>query len=267
MAAYPSKAEVEKAMANNRYRHTQPFRGAGFRYLQQQLLLSDELDDSQKDLLRQILVNDHQVHLENDNDIALQPSFNLPSRSWKTLKTIDSNMSDETVLQFAKQVPSSMSLLASILKVLDDDGGSVSAKAFLKTCALTVRPGMVPPMMDAKDMVLAALQFLSETTEWIRPVQAQSDLEKRSYEKVGGWKFTEILAQVAELEDVFYEGATDLTWMPRTRFVPPMQNPVEEDLLLLKGNAPAGYSAKKIIRKKKTMPSTSEETLKEESDP
>ena len=169
MAAHPfANNDVNNAMASNRYRHSpQRVRGAGFRYLQQQLL-SEELEDAQKDLLRQIM-SDHQVELENENDSTkMQPPFKKP----KTLKTIDSNMSDETILQFAKQVPSFMSLLASLLKVVDDDGGSVSAKAFLKTCALTVRPGMVPPMMDAKEMVLAALQFLSETTEWIRPVKA-----------------------------------------------------------------------------------------------
>lgn len=261
MAAFPSAAEVENAMANNRYRHTQSFRGTGFRYLQQQLL-SEELSDAQKELLRQI-TNENKVDLENHNGAEMYPLTKKP----KTLKTVDSNMSDETILQFAKQVPSSMSLLASLLKVLDNDGGTVSAKAFLKTCALTVRPGMVPPVMDAKEMVLAALQFLSETTDWIRPVQEQSDFEKRSYEKVGTWKLADILPRLAELEDVFYEGATDLNWMPRTRFVPPMQNPVEEDLLLLKGNAPAGLSTKKIIRKKKAKPSMSEETLKEEFDP
>lgn len=261
MAAYPPEAEVEKVMANNRYRHSQWFRGAGFRFLQQQLL-SDELDDSHKDLLKQML-DEHKVDLKNDGEMLIQP----PCKKIKSLKTIDSNMSDETILQFAKQVPSPMSLLASILKVLDDDGGNVSARAFLKTCALTVRPGWVPAIMDAKEMVLAALQFLSETTEWIRPVQEQSDLEKRSYEKLGSWKFAEILPQIADLEEVFYEGTTDLTWLPRTRFVPPIQNPVEEDLLLLKGNAPAGSAAKKIARKKKSMTTPSEDMAKEEADP
>jgi hypothetical protein len=261
MAEYPSTAKVEQAMASNRYRHSQQFRGAGFRFLQQQLL-SEEMNDIQKDLLRRIL-KDNQVDLLDDTQTTGPPPF----KKTKTLRTIDSNMSDETILQFAKQVPCSMSLLASLLKVVDDDRGNVTAKAFLKTCALTVRPGMVPPMMDAKEMVLAALQFLSETTAWIRPVQEQVDLEKGSYAKVGDWKLADILSQVAELESVFYEGAADLTWMPRTRFVPPMQNPVEEDLLLLKGNPPARYLAKKVVRKKKVTSSTSEENRIEEGDP
>jgi hypothetical protein len=261
MVEYPSLAEVEQAMASNRYRHSQNFRGAGFLFLQQQLL-SEEMNDIEKDLLRRIL-KDHRVDPLNDTGLTGPPPVKKP----KTLKTIDSNMSDETILQYAKQVPSSMSLLASLLKVVDDDGGNVTAKAFLKTCALAVRPGMVPPMMDAKEMVLAALQFLSETTTWIRPVQEQVDLEKRSYTKVGDWKLADILPQVAELESVFYEGGADLIWMPRTRFVPPMQNPVEEDLLLLKGNPPAGYSAKKVVRKKKVTSSISEEQRIEEADP
>lgn len=257
MAAYPSEAEVEKVMANNRYRHSQRFCGAGFRFLQQQ---QDELNDSQKQLLNKMLQG-HNVHFEQtDTSLVHQPP--PPCKKRKTLKTIDKNMSDETILQFAKQVPSPMSLLASILKVIDDDGGSVSAKAFLKTCALAVRPGWVPPMMDAKEMVVAALQFLTEATEWIRPVHNnQSDLEKQSYQKNGDWAFTDILGQIADIEEIFYEGTTDLTWLPRTRFVPPMKNPVEEDLLLLKGNAPAGSAAKKVARKKKYV---SEETGKED---
>lgn len=274
MAALPPVSEVEKVMAKNRYRNAQPFRGAGFRYLQQQLL-RDEWNHSQKEVLKTMLSH-HEIDLEINNNTSNDGDdewVNPPLRKKvKSLKTIDSNMSDETILQFAKQVPSPMSLLASILKVLDDDGGNVSARAFLKTCALTVRPGWVPAIMDAKEMVLAALQFLSETTEWIRPIQQdQSDLEKRSYEKMGSWKFSDILPQIVELEEIFYEGTTDLTWLPRTRFVPPIQNPVEEDLLLLKGNAPAGSAPKKMTRKKKSnVPSAMSEgegvTLKEETD-
>jgi hypothetical protein len=63
------------------------------------------------------------------------------------------------------------SVLLHILKTVDElynqqeDAGmvvsDVTAKAIIETCALSVDPETTPGALDAKEMVLAALQFLS----------------------------------------------------------------------------------------------------------
>jgi hypothetical protein len=243
--------------------------GAGFDFLQQQLLLSGNEDDrllpdeASRELLRGLL-KEHDVPRDGE-DAPRCRAWKKVKTSDKSLKTVDATLSDETILQLARQVPSQMSLLASILLVLDNSSRSgtvVSARSFLKTCALTVRPGLVPAHMDAKEMILAALHFLCglKTTfptemyrpPWIRPVQSVSDLDKRVYEKVGDWTLEQILPSVARLEEeVFYASGSDLKWMPRCRFGPPaLGNLVEEDLLWLKGQAPL----KKVRVVRKTKP-------------
>jgi len=249
--------------------------------LLQQLLRQHGVDlnfsSPSSSLIRRHTGGDDASGIRANHSKRLRIQAQHPSQSQRAIKTVDPSMSDETVLQAARQIPSEMSLLGSLLRVLDDsDDGTVSARAFLKTCALTVRPGLVPSHMDAKEMVLAALHFLCQChsvksnakrtgTPYMCLVQVHGDLEKCVYAKQGDWSWSDdaIKRHVMELEDVFYSSGADLKWIPRMRFCPQQisqlsqhnhnntNSNIEEDLLLLKGTPPQSLT-KKVVRKKKT---------------
>lgn len=256
--------EVNHQARHNRYLSSNT-RGAGFTYLKTQLSGSSDseitINNDGKRILNALLA-EHGISLDEIVDSDDEEEDQRPTKRNRVedIQIVDTTMSDETILQLARQVPSKMSLLGSLLKLIHDDGGTVSTRAFLKICALSVRPGMVPAHMDAKEMVMAALCFLSSIdiqfdpahppAPWIRSVQETGDLEKRVYEKVGNWELADLLPAVVILEDVFYSSIVDLKWMPRARFCPDIANKVERDLLLLKGNPPTSCT-KKIVRKKK----------------
>jgi len=227
---------------------------------------TDHLTSAQRSILRDLLKDEIDVF-----DVA-EPTRTPPLKKRKLslqlspapeveMKTVDSTMIDETILELARQVPPQVSVLGSILRTLEEDGGSVPTKSFLKICALALRPGMVPSRMDAKEMVLAALHFLSSDAPlpfdapplpWIRPVQELPDLEKRSYEKFGDWTADAIMPAIKKVESIFYEAtSSNLNGLPRVRFLPTgVSNEMERNLVLLKGIAPSG--ALKGRRKKRT---------------
>jgi len=185
----------------------------------------------------------------------------------KARKPIETTMSDERVMQLAQE--GELSFLASLLKVIEEEelegggGGATTAtyttngvttKVLIKACCLAVEPALVPAWCDAKEMVMAALYFLSSsmvpadgasaaifpTLPLIRPIQEFPDLEKRSYEKAWDWSITgsdQFLQQVLSLERVFYSSAREYRWLARVRSCPDL--PAGRDLLLLKGSPPA----------------------------
>ena len=168
----------------------------------------------------------------------------------KIRKPIDTNMSDERILQLAQE--GELSFLASLLRIIEDESGSVTTKFLIKACCLSVEPGKVPAYCDAKEMVMTALHFISQSFEGdqdyfpklplIRPVSASADIEKRAYCKDGDWKLQDVLPQVLHLEHVFYESCDSYKWLAREHCVP--QLTTGRNLLLLKGSPPAFCTAK-----------------------
>ena len=168
----------------------------------------------------------------------------------KLRKPIDTNMSDERILQLAQE--GELSFLASLLRIIEDESGSVTTKFLIKACCLSVEPGKVPAYCDAKEMVMTALHFMSQSFQGdplyfpklplIRPVSASADIEKRAYCKVGDWKLQDVLPKVLHLEHVFYESCDSYKWLAREHCVP--QLTTGRNLLLLKGSPPAFCTAK-----------------------
>jgi hypothetical protein len=122
------------------------------------------------------------------------------------------------------------SLFKTILRIVDNDEGIVHTKVFLSKACLVVQSSTIPGQMDAKDMVLAALHFLSTTYQpksrellelpMIRAVQVYSDLEKRSYQKAGTWKLDDIEFKVLKLEGLFLQSPAHWKWLKRESFCP-----------------------------------------------
>jgi hypothetical protein len=122
------------------------------------------------------------------------------------------------------------SLFKTMLRIVDHDEGIVHTKVFLSKACLVVQPNTIPGHMDAKDMVLAALHFLSTTYKpksgellelpMIRAVQVYSDLEKRSYQKAGTWKLDDIETRLLKLEELFLQSPAHWKWLKRETFCP-----------------------------------------------
>lgn len=187
--------------------------------------------------------------LLSENDFVLS----APTDAWlshhqprKKRKPIETSMSDERVMQLAQE--GELSFLASLLKVIEEEGGSITTKFLIKACCLSVEPAKVPSLCDAKEMVMAALHFLSSPFQpegdnfpalpLIRCINEAPDLEKRSYEHCGDWTTREpaFVDQVLQLEQVFYN-AVNYKYLARECMCPTL--PSGRDLLLLKGSAPA----------------------------
>jgi len=261
-AAYEEEwtQEPRPAVLLKRKRRT----SAGFSYLRNQLLHSNtSMSSSAKSLLRNLLrENDIEVTgREDEEDDVLTE---VPMRA-KTIKTVDETMSDETILQLAQK--GQLCFLGSLLKVVDESQGSVSTRHCIKKCCLAIPPGKVPALMDAKEMVMAGLHFLSSEIDMdgtdslpslplIRPVQMIGDLEKRFYEKVGDWKLQDVMDKVSALENIFLSDCSKYKLMGREKFCPRLER--GEQLLLLKGNPPAAATGKvkkvTVTQRKKKAP-------------
>lgn len=194
----------------------------------------------------------HRLRLgDNRNGVRMT---NIPLSKNIPKKLVDKNMSDETILEMARH--NEFSFLGSILKCIDEAAPPVSTRLCIKTCCLAVPPALMPPSMDAKEMVMAALHFLS-ANQLLQPTIELGDLEKRSYEKVGAWKFRELDFDL--LEECFWTNTTNYQYMGREKLCPRLE---QEDLLLLKGNPPLSATGKKKVptvpRKKKTNVTTTE---------
>lgn len=221
----------------------------GFWYIQSQLLKKDSnLSDSTKRILLRYL-RELKVELlpfrSGTANEGLTPS--------PVTTVLDNTMVEETVLHLA--VNGQISLFGSILAVIDEHpDSSVSSKHIIRECALTVNPSRTPGLLDAREMVLAALHFLSQSFHddnflvslpLIRPISITGDLERRSYEKVSQWTLPNIIEGVAALEDHFYGCEIDFTWLSRGKFVPQTMNsaPVE---FLLRGILPEYLQKQKV---------------------
>jgi hypothetical protein len=161
---------------------------------------------------------------------------------------------DERVSQRAP-VARELSFFGSLLATIENGDGTdasdlgTSTRTLIENCSLAVPPASANAAMDCKEIVMAALYFLSsvpsppsgdddsdtradtgtQTTGsasliWllplIRPQQMTRDLETISYKKARDWKLVEIESQVAALEQVFCKVAKSMHGLAGSAFVP-----------------------------------------------
>ncbi len=148
------------------------------------------------------------------------------------------------------------SLFVALLNVLSDSSNNiVPTRQFLsKVCPILI-PGSLPGTLDSKDMVLAALHFLSSNSETksdhvlrlplIKPVQAYGDLEKRNYKKVGDWKLDDIIVQLSRMEEIFLSSPSSWQWQKRESLSLRLSREDEESFFT-KGTVPLSATAKKL---------------------
>mmetsp|Transcript_30743 Transcript_30743/g.35053 ORF Transcript_30743/g.35053 Transcript_30743/m.35053 type:complete len:268 (-) Transcript_30743:100-903(-) len=164
----------------------------------------------------------------------------------------DEKTEESDIIRLAQE--GNLSLFLSILRHFDQQttslGSSVPTKTILRSCVLAVNPSCTPGNLDAKDMVLTALQFLSCSASLdgriklplIEATDQNLDLEKRIYNKVGQWKWADFENNTAlsELEMLF-----NLSPIGREKFVPRFLSDEDEQPLLQKGVIPPSAAPKR----------------------
>lgn len=156
---------------------------------------------------------------------------------------------DATIVSLAQD--GYLSLLLQIIKQVDQ--GVLTVKALIRGCALAVNPIATPGSLDAKEMVLAALHFLSSSANLsgadgstvslplLDADDSQEDQEKRIYRKVGDWMWTDYkTVAFSELQLVF-----DSSPIRREAFVPRFLSDQDEIPLLQKGVIPSSAAPRR----------------------
>jgi hypothetical protein len=147
------------------------------------------------------------------------------------------------------------SLFLSILTIIEEHVDPIPTKYVLRKLSLILRPSDVPPIMDSKDIILAALHFLSSTYECesdeflslplIVAAQTYSDMEKRNYQKATPWTLDSIKDKIMKMEDLFFRSPTSYKWLPREVLTPSTLFADEERDFFMKGFLSESISARK----------------------
>jgi hypothetical protein len=265
-----------------------------FAYLQGQLLgdqsgaAAASCPEIRRDLMAepartilQDLLDQHHARLQESPDDVVTALAYVAQR-FLPKKTVNKSMSIDQTLEWAKM--DQLSFLGSFLMVIEEaeseaasvaaqphlqDGAAVvetttktttaavTALDLIKRCCLAINPSKIPPLMDAEEMAIAALEFLGSSTitdnnssdgsngnsdtlfpdlPLIRFLKYESDVRKRSYEKVGTWQLNDsMMQQVAALEEVFLLDCTDYRFLRRGVCGPRMTSSAAEDALYLRG--------------------------------
>eukprot|EP00540_Astrosyne_radiata_P008748 CAMPEP_0116828972 /NCGR_PEP_ID=MMETSP0418-20121206/3938_1 /TAXON_ID=1158023 /ORGANISM="Astrosyne radiata, Strain 13vi08-1A" /LENGTH=230 /DNA_ID=CAMNT_0004457891 /DNA_START=88 /DNA_END=780 /DNA_ORIENTATION=- len=205
---------------------------------------------------------DDNHHPENGGALSTEVLFNENSES---RQIVDPSQNEEEVSGLVQG--GKASFLGSILRLVENASAPVPAKTIIRGCSLVISPGNVPGHLDAKEFILAALQFLSSEVEgrfnlpFISAAHHQDDAEKRAYQKTGSWSLSdpEDLERINQLDTIFLE--SPLPPLGRARFCPFLA-PGEEGPLLMKGTIPSSATAKKkgagAKRKSAASPAVSE---------
>jgi len=214
------------------------------------------------------LLNEHQIPLPKGSDTGAEVAADYlygSNIAPLTRKPPSADASDEAVLESARK--GDLSFFVAVLNAIRRNVPPVTTKKIIRSCCMTLRPGDVPGSLDAKEMVLAALFFLSSKLETksknlqdlplIQPAQELGDLEKRAYMKAWEWRIEDITENVLALEQIFFATPSKWRWLSREKFCPRLTEK-EEASFFMKGSIPASAAAKRVkgetTRKRKAAP-------------
>jgi hypothetical protein len=242
------------------------FVGSGLALLRKESLGSEsKMGNVAKNILMNLF---HQHGIELDGEMESDENKFKGIGLSPTDKTELENLSE---YEIALETESgNKSIFIALLKaVTESSTGTISTRQILGKVCLLLQPGSLPGIMDSKDMVLAALHFLSSNDETksnhvlrlplIRPLQAYGDLEKRNFEKVGDWRFEDIKAKLLRMEEVFLSSPSSWKWQKRESLSLRLSQPDEESFFM-KGTIPLCATAKKVkgesFKKRKALVKT-----------
>jgi len=148
------------------------------------------------------------------------------------------------------------SFFVELLKVVIESGDSpISTRHILKKVCLLLQPGTLPGNMDSKDLLLAALHFLSSKSETksiecallplIRSEKAYGDLERRNFVKVGDWKLEDTEEKLLKMEELFLSSPSSWKWQKRESLSLRLTKE-NEAAFFMKGTIPLCATSKKV---------------------
>mmetsp|Transcript_7790 Transcript_7790/g.11178 ORF Transcript_7790/g.11178 Transcript_7790/m.11178 type:complete len:306 (+) Transcript_7790:182-1099(+) len=244
--------------------------GAGMSLLRKRIRRSD-VSDQANEILRDLLDCDDVVDASATTETSSIINPNQKEVDERYVVDIDPDATGKEEQNLSLAQDGKLSLFGSILRVVESkDGSSVSTRHLLRTCCLAIRPGDVPPHMDCKEMVMAALHFLSCCNDsvstpqlgqsiveeilvdlpLIEVIQEDIDLEKRLYEKhtpegEKPWLLSDpdFRRRLRCLERVFMSSSSEMhSYLGRERTCPRLSKE-DEKPLLFKGSVPAAASS------------------------
>ena len=182
----------------------------------------------------------------------------------------------QTIVELAKE--GRLSLFCSILRLFRDSRREISTQIVIRACSHAIRPADVPPDMDAKEEVMAALHFLSSRVPELDAeshvdnlvrsydsfsvtslfpslpllsANSEENLDRRCYVKSGNWsmKDADFRRKVILLERAF-SGSTEAN-PSRLRMCPRLEDREAEAKLMASGTLPAASKTKAGLTAKK----------------
>jgi len=243
--AQPFQWNEESQGNSTRSLRKRKFVGSGLALLRKESLGSES---KMGNVTKNILMN-----LFHQHGIELDGEMESDEHKFKGI-----GLAGKTLLgkQEAEGESGNKSLFVALLKVISDSSNSITpTRQFLSKVSPTLIPGSLPGTLDSKDMVLAALHFLSSNSDaksdhvlrlpLIKPVQAYGDLEKRNYKKVGDWKLDDIMVQLARMEEIFLSSPSSWQWQKRESLSLRLSRD-DEEFFFTKGTVPLSATAKKL---------------------
>lgn len=228
------------------------FVGSGLALLRKEYLRSESMGNVAKNIMMN-LFHQHGIELdgEMESDENKFKGIGLSEIAPHRLQT----QSGKTGLG---NESGNKSIFFALLKAVDESGtGVTSTRQILGRVCPLLQPGSLPGIMDSKDMVLAALHFLSSNDETksdhvlrlplIRPVQAYGDLEKRNFKKVGDWRLEDIKGKLSRMEEVFLSSPSSWKWQKRESLSLRLPQ-ADEESFFMKGTIPLCAVANKKLK-------------------
>ena len=272
--AWDDVKSIEESQAAIRSLRKRKFVGSGIAVLR---------EDSKKmgRVAQNILTNlFHEHGIDNDQEVV-PTNGNEESESHanrfrrETMPDVDDaipkeDSTDEEILRNAGE--GKYSLFLALVKAIDTSHSPVPSMLLVRKTCLVLSSGTVPGSCDSRDMVLAALHFLSTKyatqsddllqLPLIRPVNAYGDLEKRNFVKNGTWKLDDIKEKVLKLEDIFLNSPSSWKWLKRETACPRSLTKEEEKSFYLTGTIPDSVNPRKPTtggnrKRRSTSPSSS----------
>jgi len=250
--AQPFPWTEESQGSSTRSLRKRKFVGSGLALLRKESLGSEsKLGNIAKNILMN-LFHQHGIELNGEME-SDENKFKGIGLSDRALRVPSPTGKTEIVLETES---GKKSLFIALLKaVTESSTGTTSTRQILGKVCLLLQPGSLPGIMDSKDIVLAALHFLSSNDETksdhvlrlplIRPLQAYGDLEKRTFEKVGDWKLEDIKGKILRMEEVFLSSPSSWKWQKRESLSLRLSQSDEESFFM-KGTIPLCATAKKV---------------------
>ena len=251
---------VERQRSTTRSLRKRKFVGSGLAILRKDMGSESKIGILSKNILMNLF---HQHGIEVDGELESDANkFKGLGLSKGSLHMETHTSTDDKPLRLQT---GNRSFFVPLLKVVIESVDSpISTRHILKKVCLLLQPGTLPGNMDSKDMVLAALHFLSSKCETksdnllrlplIRSEKAYGDLERRNFVKMGDWKLEDIEEKLLKMEELFLSSPSSWKWLKRDSFSLSLKlSKADEEAFFMKGTVPLSVKGEGVRKRRVTV--------------